>query len=619
MTAHAKPYRAFISYSRRDERTARRLHAALEAYRAPRGIAAHVDHKTRRLGRFFRDDDEMPACHSLGASIERALDQAEALIVICSPHSARSAWVDMEVRRFRINPLARVFAVIVDGSPNADNPARECFCPGLRWRVASDGSLTDVLDEPLAPDLRREGLERTVTRLAAGLLGVGFETLWRRHARRTLRRRALSVSLSTLCAVALSGLLLGLDQRSVATSIEGMASHAETRLQAAHQSGDITDIESAIRLGVLVTKHPSTTDIGADFLTKAVAATRTEWRFSDLSGPVSHVAFADDGKTLMTLSENGRATLINLTTGQEVTRLDLNGLPLSISRDGRHILVTAPDGALVWRTDTWKAIALPGPIPICGTFSETTGLLITCHPDGGAQLWSAHDGRMISEIATDGTVMSAARFDTTGEHALLSAGHGLWLFWDTENGETRATMQYQGRNVAWKAAGIYNYFVSGFGAPPFGAVITPAGVAPLSGHDAPVLAAVVSGQHPANMRVASTDQAGRLVVANIAQPVTHSLFDVLGHDGPVHALAVSADMKIIATGGADGVVRVWSLQTIPPAVRKAIQKGVNILDFVCASEGHHFPHDARLITKADADALPHLRAQIGHDVCEALQ
>jgi hypothetical protein len=48
-------YRAFISYSQRDRRQARRLHSALEAYRLPKGIEAEAQ-PDRRLGRFFRDD-----------------------------------------------------------------------------------------------------------------------------------------------------------------------------------------------------------------------------------------------------------------------------------------------------------------------------------------------------------------------------------------------------------------------------------------------------------------------------------------------------------------------------------------------------------------------------------
>lgn len=70
MSEPAKRYRAFISYSQQDKAYARRLHQALESYRLPRGMEVDgVDPRTRKLGRFFRDDDEMGAATDLGAAL----------------------------------------------------------------------------------------------------------------------------------------------------------------------------------------------------------------------------------------------------------------------------------------------------------------------------------------------------------------------------------------------------------------------------------------------------------------------------------------------------------------------------------------------------------------------
>ena len=89
MDSQRMRYRGFISYSQRDKPVARRLHRALETYRLPKGVDAPV-RPTRLLGRFFRDDDEMGADQSLGAALEGALDDAESLIVLCSPSAAQS-------------------------------------------------------------------------------------------------------------------------------------------------------------------------------------------------------------------------------------------------------------------------------------------------------------------------------------------------------------------------------------------------------------------------------------------------------------------------------------------------------------------------------------------------
>jgi hypothetical protein len=199
-------YAGFISYSQKDKRWARRIHRALETYRLPTGIAADLPN-LKRLGRFFRDDDELAGAPSLGEALESALDGSAALLVVCSPNAARSKWVDAEIERFKARgPSARVLAVIVDGQPDHPNPDVMCFAPSMLRKVGADGKLTDEPDEPLAPDVRKEPFNRLITRLVAGLTGLEFDTLWQREQRR-IRRRKLIVG--TVGLVALAGIAVG--------------------------------------------------------------------------------------------------------------------------------------------------------------------------------------------------------------------------------------------------------------------------------------------------------------------------------------------------------------------------------------------------------------------------
>jgi len=85
-------YRAFISYSHVDHKWAVWLHRALERYRVPRRLAGTDG--LRRLGKMFRDEEELAAAAELGPKIEQALKSSDVLIVICSPNSARSKWVN---------------------------------------------------------------------------------------------------------------------------------------------------------------------------------------------------------------------------------------------------------------------------------------------------------------------------------------------------------------------------------------------------------------------------------------------------------------------------------------------------------------------------------------------
>lgn len=204
MSAQPKRYRAFISYSQRDKTYAQRLHQALEGYRVPVDVeATGVDAKTRKLGRFFRDDEEMGAVTDLGATLEGAIAEAEALIVVCSPHAAKSRWVNQEIIHFkRTGRVDRIFAVMVDGEPNASaaRASLECFPPALRFKLGADGGLSTQPTEPLALDVRKEPFNRIIARLAAGLVSTPFDALWKRERRRVRARTAMASLVFALVA-----------------------------------------------------------------------------------------------------------------------------------------------------------------------------------------------------------------------------------------------------------------------------------------------------------------------------------------------------------------------------------------------------------------------------------
>lgn len=209
MSEGSKRYRAFISYSQKDKAHARRIHQALENYRLPHGIEADgVDAKTRKLGRLFRDDDEMGAATDLGAALRGAIADAENLIVVCSPNAAKSRWVNEEIIHFkRTGRAEQIFAVIVSGepTPSAEKRDRECFPPALRFELGADGALTDRPTEPLGLDLRRESFNRVVARLAAGLLRTSFDALWQREQRRARVRTATASLAAILILLIVSG------------------------------------------------------------------------------------------------------------------------------------------------------------------------------------------------------------------------------------------------------------------------------------------------------------------------------------------------------------------------------------------------------------------------------
>jgi tetratricopeptide (TPR) repeat protein len=190
----APKYRAFISYSHRDAAWASWLHRSLEHYRPPKSLIGTITAQgevPKRLSPIFKDRDELPSATDLGVLINAALAGSAAQIIICSPNSAKSKWVNEEILAFkRLGREERILCIIVGGEPNAsDLPGREdeeCFPPALRFRLGADGNLSTVRTEPIAADARpgKDGKNNAKLKLISGLLGVGYDALRRREQQR---------------------------------------------------------------------------------------------------------------------------------------------------------------------------------------------------------------------------------------------------------------------------------------------------------------------------------------------------------------------------------------------------------------------------------------------------
>ena len=207
-------YKAFISYSWADAAWGAWLQKAIETYRTPAALVGKdgaLGPVPARLHPLFKDREEEAAGASIGAAVETALAASEFLIVVCSPNSAKSQWVNRELAWFKTHrDPAKVLALIVDGSPGSGGE-NECFPLALTHHIAPDLTITgDPTDHPLAADARDSGDGKRKARLkiAAALLGVGLDELVRRDDRRRALRVRLVVGGSLALALAMSALAL---------------------------------------------------------------------------------------------------------------------------------------------------------------------------------------------------------------------------------------------------------------------------------------------------------------------------------------------------------------------------------------------------------------------------
>jgi tetratricopeptide (TPR) repeat protein len=175
-------YKAFISYSHEDEKWATWLHRGLERYRVPKHIVGSAGLDSDRLTPIFRDREELGSASSLTKKIDEALSASEYMIVVCSPLSAKSRWVNTEIERFiALGGEDRILCLIVSGEPP------NCFPNSLHGY------------EPLAADAREhaDGRNDAKLKIISGLIDINLGDLRQRELQRR-QSRLLVVSTASI-------------------------------------------------------------------------------------------------------------------------------------------------------------------------------------------------------------------------------------------------------------------------------------------------------------------------------------------------------------------------------------------------------------------------------------
>jgi len=227
----AYKYKAFISYSHADKAWAQMLHLRLETFTTPKAlVGAQGRHGmiTRRLHPIFRDRDELPTGSALGPELQRALEGSEFLLVLCSPATANSHWVNEEIRFFRkAHGDDRILAAIIDGDPGAPVAKGEqgCFPPAL---IEPPEGSTELC-EPIAADFRKggDGKRLAFLKVAAGMLGLGLDDLVQRAAQRRQKQLATIAAASFAGMLATLGLALYANNQRVAATEQRVIAERE--------------------------------------------------------------------------------------------------------------------------------------------------------------------------------------------------------------------------------------------------------------------------------------------------------------------------------------------------------------------------------------------------------
>ena len=415
-TTYTNPsdYAAFISYRHlpRDAEVACEVQRAIEEYRLPQHVAradapaqtaSHTDGmpaetaasnndtgseqprnalRSPKLGKCFRDEDELAASHSLPDSIREALAASRTLIVICSPETQESPWVRREIEMFeQLHGRERIICVLAAGSPEESIP------PILKTRMTPDanGILREMPAEPLAADLRPEAKAKRkaeLLRIIAAVAGCSYDDLRQRERIRKRKRIVLSSAAAALAIVAIGVFAFQFHQTSEAALIAESKSLAAQALDQYANGEHLQAIETALQA-----LPSSESDTSQPLVPEAQAALEkvlalnpdpdqpwTPFYLFESDEEIVDVAYSQEGAWIATLDAAGAVSLHDANSG---------------ASSG-----TATPDIFVLESDTVPATDwfIEGMSPSCLIMGNRTGQggVMGVNPLTGKSLWKMH-------------------------------------------------------------------------------------------------------------------------------------------------------------------------------------------------------------------------------------
>lgn len=462
-------YDAFISYrhTEPDMYIAKKVHKGLETLKVPCGITKKTGKK--KIERVFRDQEELPIGSDLGDNIRAALEQSEYLIVVCSPRTPESYWVQKEIDTFiSLHGREHILAILVEGEPQESFPEK--------IQVDEEGNPV----EPLAADVRgasRREMDRRMKteliRLAAPLLHCSYDDLRQRHRERRMKKAIFAASLTAaagvlfgaysaysaamirenyrqkqinqskyLASTALSLLEEGDRQTAALVALEGLPAPGEDRPYVASAQYALSAALNSYDMGNV---------IGMDRSLK-----------HDL--PVQDFSFDDTGDRIVSVDQGGTVYVWETADGALLARirpeLDESGYvvgPIECTVYGDNILICDQsgirslnlEGEIEWRVDTGEVIVY------CEMDVESG--IIACIANERVVFYELATGELRAEMTNEQASSYSGAYAFSEDRSKFAVSH-----YDREIAEGCVTV-YDFAEGAWRDYSVADSYVSEVG------------------------------------------------------------------------------------------------------------------------------------------------------------
>jgi len=530
----AKKYYAFISYKREDKDSAKWLQHKLEHYKLPSNLNGRSDLPSE-IRPIFLDTSELNP-GNLPQQIHDALEASRYLIVICSPRSAKSEWVNKEVETFiAMGKKDYIIPFIIDGKPHAENPDEECFPPAI-LNLPKEHEL-------LGANPTEMGRDAAAVKTVAQMFGLRFDTLWKRYEREQKRKRALIFIAIALFVLAVLGIAAYIWRQNIEIT------KSKTELQTAYnnlseanqkivqQNVEITkskenlqtaynDLSEAnqkiVQQNVEITKSKENLQTAYDEIKKKQADLQTANKnlFDAKQDVEKERDRAEQANITLRLTNNAKSLAQSRAAAEAAIRLNEKG----DSYTARKIAIEALDLAYTPQGESALRYACMYDNAILkghnayvnsATFSPDGRKILSASWDNTIRIWDANTGQCIDTLIGHTSSVKSAVFSPDGKFIASASWDNTIRIWDANTGDC------VGKPLIEHTDNVNSVAFS---------------------PDGKILAS------------ASDDKTIRIWDANTWK-CTNTL---IGHTSSVESVAFSPDGKFIASASWDNTIRIWN-------------------------------------------------------------
>ena len=461
-------YIAFISYSSEEKSWAEWFQQELQNYQLPEKLRHRLD-LPQEFRSVFRDVNNLKA-GNISKQLHESLASSEYLIVMCSPKSAQSYWVNKEVNDFieigkakGVDNINNILPFIIDGHPHAKNVAEECL-PTAMLNLLKEHEILGI-------SVSENGRDKAFVQVVSGMLpSVPFDELWNQYEVDKAKKERDELEKKNN--------LLRLQSRFVAEKALSMAKEDSylARLLAVEVLPENLDkpsrpytaeAEQALRKScsynsAIIRNHnehvtAASYSPNGEFIVSSawdktikISNAKTGKEIKAWAGDsrcVKSAAFSPDGKRVISASGKDVVKIWDIDTEQEV--LTLRGHQGRVntamySPNGKYIVTTSMDNrVIIWNASTgklYRSFIEHKDFVFCAAFSPDSRRIVSSSNDGVIFVWNVSDGKIIHSLSGHKGYVCSVTFSPDGLFIVSTSIDRTAKIWNAITGKLVRTL-----------------------------------------------------------------------------------------------------------------------------------------------------------------------------------